>query len=142
MIFWIFLFVLVVGIAVSFIAEKCDVKYYSYVKTAGYILTAIGAVVSAIMMFALFVGHLGADGNVALNQLRYDMLVYQYENDIYENDNDLGKRELMVDIQEWNEDLAFYQAVQDDFWIGIFYPNVYDQFEFIELKEPISDVQN
>ena len=74
------------------------------------------------------------DAYVAENQMRYEMLVYQYENDIYDNDNDLGKRDLMEDIQKWNEDLAYNRKAQDDFWVGIFYPNVYDQFEFIELK--------
>ena len=37
-------------------------------------------------------------------------------------------------IREWNEDLAYYQNAQDNFWFGIYYPNVFDQFEFIELK--------
>ena len=40
----------------------------------------------------------------------------------------------MEDIREWNEDLSAKQANQNDFWIGIFIPDIYDQFEYIELK--------
>ena len=98
------------------------------------VIAIIGFIVAIIMLIAIIVENTNVDAYVAENQMRYEMLVYQYENDIYDNDNDLGKRDLMEDIQEWNEDLAYYREAQDDFWVGIFHPNVYDQFEFIELK--------
>lgn len=87
-----------------------------------------------IMGIILGVNYFGVEGYIASCNVRYDMLVYQLENDVYDNDNDLGKRELMVDIQNWNEDLARYRANQDNFWIGVFTPNIYDAFEFIELE--------
>ena len=41
---------------------------------------------------------------------------------------------LMEDIEEWNTDLAYHKQIQRNFWVGIFYPNIYDDFEFIELR--------
>lgn len=106
-----------------------------------YDLENLGIAISVIGIFGviasvvvLAINYIGIDGYIAQMNTRYETLVYQYENDIYDNDNDLGKRELMVDIQNWNEDLSSRRERQRDFWIGIYIPNIYDQFEFIELK--------
>lgn len=125
MLFWIWVILFIAGFLIALIDGWED----------------FGAEISAFSVFCLFVAgivlifcHIGVNGRVAKLEARYDALVYQYENDIYDNDNDLGKRELMEDIQRWNEDLAANQKNQHDFWIGIYIPNIYDQFEYIELK--------
>lgn len=99
----------------------------------GTLLFAFGAMANLISCGVFLYENINVNAYIATMQTRYDMLVYQYENDIYDNDNDLGKRDLMVDIQEWNEDLSYYKNAQDNFWIGIYIPNVYDQFKFISL---------
>lgn len=101
---------------------------------AGFLSGLFGIIATAMLMMIIF-NHVDAIGTVSADKARYDVLVYQLENDIYENDNDLGKRDLYKDIQSWNEDLARNKAKQRDFWVGIFTPNIYDQFEFIEFKE-------
>lgn len=123
MLFWIWIILFIIGFIIALIDGWEE----------------FGAGISAFSVFCLLVDgifliscHVGVNGRVAKLQARYDSLVYQYENDIY--DNDLGKRDLMEDIQRWNEDLAANQKNQRDFWIGIYIPNIYDQFEFIELK--------
>ena len=130
MLFWLVVLSIVVCLGLAVYLEKrfCD---YS---GPFLVIAIIGFIVAIIMLIVIVVENTNVDAYVAENQMRYEMLVYQYENDIYDNDNDLGKRDLMEDIQEWNEDLAYYREAQDDFWVGIFHPNVYDQFEFIELK--------
>lgn len=130
MIFWlcVLLVIICLGLAVYLEKHFCN---YSWLFLA---IALISFIVTMVMLIDIISRNTNVDAYVAENQMRYEMLVYQYENDIYDNDNDLGKRDLMEDIQEWNEDLAYYREAQDDFWVGIFHPNVYDQFEFIELK--------
>jgi uncharacterized membrane protein YgaE (UPF0421/DUF939 family) len=130
MLFWLVVLSIVVCLGLAVYLEK---RFHDY-SGPFLVIAIIGFIVAIIMLIVIIVENINVDAYVAENQMRYEMLVYQYENDIYDNDNDLGKRDLMEDIQEWNEDLAYYREAQDDFWVGIFHPNVYDQFEFIELK--------
>ena len=117
MLFWLTIILIAVFLFIAFELEDC--------RRSEFIIELI----------VMGCNHLGVDGYIAMMNTRREMLVYQLENDIYDNENDLGKRELMTDIQSWNEDLANNKERQDDFWLGIFTPNIYDQFEFIELEE-------
>ena len=133
MLFWSFIIVNVIGV-VCFIfyynamfVDECIFDMGVAIEVAGWV-----AVLASIIIFA--VNYIGLDGYIEENKARYESLVYQYENELYDNDNDIGKKELMSEIQDWNEDLARHKANQDDFWIGIYIPDVYDQFEFIEYK--------
>ena len=130
MIFWLVLLSFVISLGLAIYVEK---RFGDY-SWLFLVITFLSFLVSIIMLIVIIVNNTNVDAYVAENQMRYEMLVYQYENDIYDNDNDLGKRDLMEDVQKWNEDLAYRRKAQDDFWVGIFYPNVHDQFEFIELK--------
>lgn len=37
------------------------------------------------------------------------------------------------DIQDYNERLVWRQELQRNFWMGIFFPNIYDEFETIDI---------
>ena len=102
------------------------------------ILCVIAIIVVLIMGICIIDAHTNIDAKIAANEQIYDSLVYQLENELYENDNDLGKKELYNQVQEWNKDLAYNQNAQDDFWNGIFYPNIFDQFEYIILPKSVS----
>ena len=124
MLFWTFVIIIIAG----FVLFTFDLE------NLGITISVIGIFGIIASVVVLAINYIGIDGYIARMNTRYETLVYQYENDIYDNDNDLGKRELMVDIQNWNEDLSSRRERQRDFWIGIYIPNIYDQFKFIELK--------
>lgn len=135
MLFWLFVIVLVVGIIATIIGSlmynhtKYDTDWLRFTGIAIIIVMAIAIFISGLTMLD---SHSNVDGKVASNKERYKSLTYQLENNLYDNDNDLGKKELYKEIQEWNEDVVYYQNIQDDFWFGIYYPNIFDQFETIE----------
>lgn len=135
MLFWLFVIILVVGIACIVLGGWMydNTRYDTdWLKFTGIIITVIVALAIVISGFVMIDAYGNVEAKIAENNKRYESLVYQLENNLYDNDNDLGKKELYNEIREWNEDLAYYQNIQDNFWFGIFYPNVFDQFEFIE----------
>lgn len=103
---------------------------FEWLVTIGF----IAACTLGISILIAIVNNAGYDAFVAENQQVYDILVYQFENDLYDNDNDLGKKELYDQIREWNTDLASGKAWTHNPWFGIFWTDAYDEFEFIELE--------
>lgn len=134
MFFWLFVIILVIGVAILIVEDYCGI-IPEWGRTIACVTTVVSGIITLILGISLLFYYADIDAAVAENQARYEALVYQMENEIYENDNDLGKKELYDEVREWNEDLAYGKAAMDNFWIGIFYANeVYENFEFIDYK--------
>ena len=132
MIFWIVLIAFVVFLVLAIVFE-CALDY-GLVGVVSMAASCISGIVVLFMLIAIVICHVGIEAEIEANSQRYDSLVYQAEARLYENDNDVGKKDLANQIQEWNEDLARGKALQNDFWVGIFIPNIYDEFEFIPMS--------
>ena len=139
--FWLMLILTGVGVGAIILGKwmynntSFDTDWMIY---AGVICTVIFGFIAIIMGVFIIEAHTNLEAKIATKEQIYDSLDYQLENELYENDNDLGKKELYNQVQEWNKDLAYNQNAQDDFWNGIFYPNIYDQFEYIILPKSVS----
>lgn len=132
MLFWIFVGAFTITLVLVYLLRDTD------------ILLGISAIIATLLGMAIIISlcimahnYIGIDAKVSGYQKRYEALTYQYENDFYDNDNDVSKKELVSEIQYWNSDLAYHKTIQRDFWVGIYYPNVYDQFEFIKLNKEV-----
>ena len=91
-------------------------------------------IICAVMVIAHGIIFISANGEVAALQAKYDTLMYQIEHHLYEDEvMSVSMRDFMKEITEWNTELANNQALQDNIWIGIFYPNIYNNFNFITL---------
>ena len=133
MLFILTLFLMIVSIAILLLDDYIGWKF-EIVPFVSLGVASISAIAAFSMMMILIVTNISIRGNVPAMRVQYESLVYLYENNLYENDNDVGKKELMDQIQEWNEEIANGKTYQRDFWLGIFVPNVYDEFDFIEVE--------
>ena len=97
------------------------------------IVAALGVIGSGI---AFAINYLGINGYIDECNKRYETLIFQVENNLYKDD--ITTHELVKEIQEWNCDLAERKVNQYDPWIGIYIPDIYDQFEFISLDNLVT----
>ena len=134
MLFWIFVGIFVVALVMVIVCYYLDCDVGVGITEILTVISGLAIVVSIAIMSNRYIH---ADADVAKYQKRYESLTYQYENDFYNNDNDVGKYELVSQIEYWNTDLAYRKTIQRDFWLGIYYPNIYDQFEFIKLDKEV-----
>ena len=135
MLFWIFVILFALAIAGYCIFRYVihQYKYRDFEDFCTCVAFTSGAII-AVLLFVMTMMHLTVPGQIAVQQATYESLSYQVESNMYDNDNDIGKKELMDQVTEYNVDVQKHKALQRNFWVGIFYPDIWDQFETIPLK--------
>lgn len=103
---------------------------------AALLVVASFLVVAAIVMgIIILIENSGTEAKLEDLRQRGEILEYQAKNDLYDNNNDFGKKELYSEIEDYNSTIVKGKAMQNDFWYGIFYPNIYDHLEPIDYKK-------
>lgn len=131
MIFWIFVILTVVGIVGGTVACEYD---FDALSIFGWIVGVISGIVAVIMLIVIVFTHCGADAQVELWKEQYKALTYKLESDACRDEFGLLNKEIIDEIQDWNQDVVYNKHIQKDFWMGIFYPNVFDEFETIDYE--------
>jgi len=136
MIFWICLFALVVSIVLLIIGCRENIDGLAF--ASGLFSVVIGIAV-VVMSLCLCVEYSTVDANIAKNEELYKAITYKVESEACKDELGLLSKEIIDEVQEWNKDVLYYQNVQDDFWIGIFYPDVFDGFETIDYAKYVKE---
>lgn len=128
------LLLIVVAIICMVLASRFDEYDYDGVYLFYLIMGVMCTfAITAILIISIVV-NVGEDGYLTKKQQEYESLVYQLENNLYDNDNDLGKKQLYDQIQEYNSNIAFGKKMQDNLWIGIMVEDIYDELELIKYN--------
>lgn len=108
--------------------------FFSIFQFVSGVVATLCALAVFIMLLVIIDNNSATESTRADLEQRHDILVYQLENNLYDNDNDLGLKDLYNDISAYNSDVAKGKVMQRNFWWGIFYPNSYDDLELIEYE--------
>ena len=139
MVLWISIFVTVICLVIFIMSNNKYDGAWDAINIISLVLAITAFVLSIGLGGISIIARVGADAYLASMQEKRSALVYQLENDIYDNDNDLGKKELYSEITEYNCDVAEGKIKQDNIWVYNLYCNVYDELELIEFPEKIEE---
>ena len=138
MILWISIAITIISALVSVISfnkfsNLCD--FWNVIGSISAVLAVLFFIISAVLGVIAISASIGSESYLASMQEKRNALIYQLENDLYDNDNDLGKKELYSEITEYNSDVAKGKIMQDNIWVYNLYADVYDELELIEFDE-------
>ena len=146
MIFWLCLAILIIGIGLIVLGcidwdfEKNKLFDFLYdnddiLGFIGGITTFISGFIMIIMITILCCMYIGIDARVEQSKETFDAITYKVESGACPDEFGLLNKKVIDEIQSWNERVIYNQKMQNDFWVGVFYPNVYDQFETIDYEK-------
>lgn len=139
MVLWISIFVTVICFVIFGISSNKYDGAWDAINIISLVLAITAFVLSIGLGGISIIARAGADAYLASMQEKRSALVYQLENDIYDNDNDLGKKELYSEITEYNCDVAKGKTMRDNILVYNLYPDVYDELELIEFPENLEE---
>ena len=128
MLFWLFIILFVVGIILYKVFE------FEFLGDFGYFISIISGLAVIISLFIIIGEYTTMDSYLEKTREQYKAITYKIESDTCRDEFGLLNKEVIDEIQEWNKDVRFYQNIQDNFWLGIYYPNVFDEFETIDYE--------
>ena len=135
MILWISIAIAIISAIVSIISFNKFSNFWDVITSISIALSVLFFIISAVLGVIAISASVGSESYLASMQEKRNALVYQLENNLYDNDNDLGKKELYSEITEYNCDVAKGKIMQDNMWVYNLYSDVYDDLELIEFSE-------
>ena len=135
MILWISIAITIISVLVLIISLNKFSNFWDVINFISIALSVLFFIISAVLGVIALSASIGSESYLVSMQEKRNALVYQLENDLYDNDNDLGKKELYSEITEYNCDVAKGKIMQDNIWVYNLYADVYDDLELIEFDE-------
>lgn len=94
----------------------------------------IGAVYLLIAGLLLAISQTTVTATRQANAEKYKALTYKLESEACRDQFGLLNKEIIDEVQRWNVKVTYYKAMEDNFWVGIYYPDVYGDLGTIDYE--------
>lgn len=138
MLFWVILSVFIVLTVLSVIMD------WEYV---GALSVVFGVMTLIVMLTIMGCNCIGSSATRIKMMETQRALKYKLESGSCRDELGLLNKEVIDEIQIWNEEISRKKVLQRDIWVGVFVPNIYDEFELIDYegfvpKDRVEPIEN
>ena len=110
-------------------------KYNEDLCYEAFITFGVLALIAAIIMGSVaFIDNTTKEATIARYQMKRDSLVFQLENNYYDNKMWDGRENLMKEIYEFNATVIKGRINGENVWVGVFWPENWYAIEPIDLN--------
>lgn len=103
-------------------------------KITSGVLVGLASIALVVILVLLPICHIGKTGLMNQNDERYKALTYKVESRACRDELGLLSKEVIDEVQAWNEAVVRNKTLQNDFWIGVFIPDIYDDLKTIDYE--------
>jgi hypothetical protein len=107
---------------------------YEFVECGELMVVAFGFA-TFVSLFTIILTHGTTKATIETDKIKYESLVYKVESGSYDNEDGSLRKDVLDEVEQWNEDVTSNKMLQRNFWIGIYIPNIYDDYKTIDYKK-------
>lgn len=142
MIFWLSVIIFAVGVVILItnrIGESLSCEYERsnvsvFILSFGVVISFISVVWFLVAGLILLLTQTNITATRQANAEKYKALTYKLESEACRDQFGLLNKEIIDEVQRWNVKVTYYKAMEDNFWIGIYYPDVYGDLGMIDYE--------
>lgn len=97
------------------------------------IFTLLLGIFFGVSVVKISYNYINAPIEQAVCQETYNSLIYKSETEAIRDDFGIINKEYIDEVQAWNVEVVKMQEMTNNFWVGVYYPNWYNELETINL---------
>ena len=110
-------------------------KTEDWVQPTAIVLAIVGIIGSIVSVLVMVGMHADAAAQKAKLNETYTAIEYKITSGACRDELGLLTKEVIDEAQEYNETISYHKTMQDSFWLGVYVPDIYNDFELIDYTQ-------